>query len=327
MHKTIFTFLFATMFSVVLAQVPKNIIVEHFTNTRCGICASNNPGLYQNLNNNPEVLHLAVHPGSPYQNCWLHLHNPSENDARTNFYGVYGATPRIVIQGEVQPGGVNFSDPSLFDPFESQTSSFSLYTRETRLSGDSVMVEVSVKAVAAHAMSQASIFIAYVEELLSYAAPNGENEHHDVFRKAFTPAEGMMIDLPADGDSVIVSASIAVDSEWNMDQMYALAILQDATTKDVLQAGETDMVNTVAGIFGNNQQEIKLGIYPNPASEFLIVGEAGGIVEIIGIDGKTALVQRFDDKVADRRIDVSALPEGLYIVRNGIKVSRLSVVR
>ncbi|MBU2649582.1 MAG: T9SS type A sorting domain-containing protein [Bacteroidetes bacterium] len=327
MYRNILTILFAVMVSSVFSQVPKKIVVEHFTNTRCGVCASKNPGLYENLNNNPDVLHLAIHPGSPYQNCWLHLHNPGENDGRTNYYGIYGATPRLVIQGEAKSAGINFSDPALFSPYESQTSPYSLYTSETRLGGDSVRVDVTVKAVAAHSLSNAKIFLAYAEEILPFAAPNGETQHHDVFRKAFTPVEGMMIDLPANGDSVIISLSIAIDTEWNMDQMYALAILQDAVTKEVLQAGKTDMVNNIAGIFSNNVEEIRLGVYPNPARESITVGEVSGMVEIIGIDGKTALVQRFDEKAADRRIDISILPEGVYIVRNGIKVSRLSITR
>jgi len=39
--KYIFTFLFATvMMSTVFSQVEKTVIVEHFTNTRCGTCAA-----------------------------------------------------------------------------------------------------------------------------------------------------------------------------------------------------------------------------------------------------------------------------------------------
>jgi hypothetical protein len=35
------------------AQVTKKIIVEHFTNTKCSVCASRNPGFHTNLNVNP----------------------------------------------------------------------------------------------------------------------------------------------------------------------------------------------------------------------------------------------------------------------------------
>jgi len=80
------------------AQVQKNVVVEHFTNTRCGICASRNPGFFTNLNNNPDVIHLAIHPSSPYSSCVFNQHNSVDNDDRTNYYGIYGGTPRLVVQ-------------------------------------------------------------------------------------------------------------------------------------------------------------------------------------------------------------------------------------
>ena len=102
------------------AQVLQTVVVEHFTNTRCGICASRNPGLFNNLAANPKILHIAVHPSSPYSTCLLNQHNKVENDARTNFYGIYGGTPRIVINGTVMNG--SFTSSTLFDTFKTKTS-------------------------------------------------------------------------------------------------------------------------------------------------------------------------------------------------------------
>src|SRR5688572_14710898 len=86
------------------AQTPRQVIVEHFTNTRCSICASKNPGFYSLLHGSyPQVLHIAYHPSAPYSNCYFSLQNPTENNSRTNYYGVYGSTPRAVIQGNVIP--------------------------------------------------------------------------------------------------------------------------------------------------------------------------------------------------------------------------------
>src|SRR5260221_7207968 len=79
-----------------LAQVAKKIIVEHFTNTDCSICAALDPGFYANLNAHPGVLHLSIHPSAPYPNGLLYKQNATANDARTNYYGVYGSTPRLV---------------------------------------------------------------------------------------------------------------------------------------------------------------------------------------------------------------------------------------
>ena len=89
----------------VIAQVEQKVIIEHFTNTRCGICASRNPAFYQTLAYYPQALHIAYHPSSPYSSCAFNMHNSSENDQRTYFYNIYGGTPRAVIQGEVVAPG------------------------------------------------------------------------------------------------------------------------------------------------------------------------------------------------------------------------------
>ena len=62
-------FLFLSIFGI--SQVQQNVIIEHFTNTRCGICGVRNPGLYTNISEYPEIIHIAFHPSSPYSTCVL----------------------------------------------------------------------------------------------------------------------------------------------------------------------------------------------------------------------------------------------------------------
>ncbi|HTN16524.1 MAG TPA: hypothetical protein VL092_02510, partial [Chitinophagaceae bacterium] len=76
------------------AQVPLNSVVTHFTNTKCSVCASRNPGFHKNTAAHAEVTLLSVHPSSPYAACVLSKQNTVDNDALTKKWGVYGATPR-----------------------------------------------------------------------------------------------------------------------------------------------------------------------------------------------------------------------------------------
>ena len=78
------------------AQVPRKILVEHFTNTLCSFCASRNPGFYSNLNNQSDVIHLSIHSGTPYTQCLLYQQNASPSDARRFYYGITG-TPALAI--------------------------------------------------------------------------------------------------------------------------------------------------------------------------------------------------------------------------------------
>ncbi len=104
------------------AQVSKTIVVEHFTNSVCSICASRNPGFYENLSEQENVLHLAIHPSAPYSSCIFNLNNVIENDDRTNYYGIYGSTPRLVIQGDVISSSADYSSASIFTPYLDATS-------------------------------------------------------------------------------------------------------------------------------------------------------------------------------------------------------------
>jgi hypothetical protein len=63
MMKNIFNSIISMMMiQTALAQVPKTTVVEHFTNSNCSVCASNNPGIFATLRNYPDVIHVAFYP-------------------------------------------------------------------------------------------------------------------------------------------------------------------------------------------------------------------------------------------------------------------------
>lgn len=218
------------------AQVPKKVVVEHFTNTLCGICAFKNPAFFGNLAGNPDVLHLSVHPSSPYPTCILNLHQPSENDARVNYYGLYGSTPRFVINGDNISPAADLSSPSLFSPFTGQTSPVSLDIEQLNYGADSIVVTVTVNTVAANSLGSLRLFVALAEDTIFYAAPNGENEHLNVFRKALSAPEGLSLTLPPVGSSASYTFSAPVSPVWDLSRIFTMAILQEAGSKDLVQA-------------------------------------------------------------------------------------------
>lgn len=234
--KNVFTGLFLFFAMTMVAQVQKNVVVEHFTNSRCGICANRNPGLFSNLNNNPNVIHLAIHPSSPYSSCIFNQHNVAENDGRTNYYNIYGGTPRIVVQGQVQSASVNFGSATLFTSQAGQTSPFTVRT-DVQISGGQATVEVVVKTEATHNYSTLSLFTALAEDTIFYNAPNGENEHYNVFRESVFEVDGKAI-TPATmiGDSVVFSETIMVSNDWDVNRILGISILQETGSKEVVQA-------------------------------------------------------------------------------------------
>lgn len=237
MRKSVFVIASLFLSSLLFSQVAKKVVVEHFTNTRCSVCASRNPGFYTNLNAQTGVIHLAIHPSSPYSSCVLNQHNTPENDARTNYYGIYGSTPRLVIQGAVISSGTNYGAASMFAPYLSKQSPASIKIVQTKFGNDSIRSRIVIKTEATHSLTGLSLFVALAEDTLNYTGSNGESVHYDVFRKSLTGATGVSITLPSNvGDSVVYSKSSSTNTAWNFSRIFTIAILQQTSNKEVIQS-------------------------------------------------------------------------------------------
>ena len=182
------------------------------------------------------MIHLAIHPSSPYSNCVLSQHNSLENDARTNYYNIYGATPRIVVQGTSIPATTNYGDASIFTSQSGQMSPFTVRT-SLDVNGGQVIITVVVKTEAIHSFTDLKLFTAIAEDTVFYNAPNGENEHYNVFRESVFETEGKTI-TPSMmvGDSVMFTESIALDMVWDVNRISSISILQESGNKAVVQA-------------------------------------------------------------------------------------------
>ena len=298
------------------AQVAKKVVVEHFTNTKCSICASKNPGFYTNLNNHPGVIHLAVHPSSPYSACVLSQHNVVENDARTNYYGVYGSTPRLVIQGVVISGSANYSSASIFTPYLGQMSPASIKIVQSKYGNDSIRSRIVIKTEAAHALGNLKLFVALAEDTLVYTGSNGEPVHYDVFRKSLTGATGISITLPSTvGDSVVYTKSSPSNVAWNFSRIGTLAILQDATSKAVVQSESAlaSSNNVTTGIFSANafNQNITAFVTDNAIVIKQAVYSENTSITVYDITGKIILT-----KALTNTYEAIALPNisaGFYV--------------
>ena len=315
----VYTFILLFLFSFsqdLTAQVNRNIVVEHFTNTRCGICSSRNPGFYQNLNNQEGIIHLSIHPSSPYPNCVLNQHNSSENDARTNYYNVYGSTPKLTIQGTNISAGTNYGSPTIWDPFLNQTSPVSINIEQQK-QNDLIKAKVTLQTEEAHNLEGLKLFIALAEDTVFYNAPNGENLHFDVFRKALPDVNGFEVELPQNiGETIAFNVEMVPDEDWDLERMFVIAILQRDAEKEVIQSKSTSPDQNA--IISNTRNDIPLlnnvQVAPNPVHDELsivLTDQALSRVRIFDVLGSTVLEQTFINAV---QLDVSYLKPGAFFL-------------
>jgi hypothetical protein len=298
------------------AQVPKKVIVEHFTNTVCSICAANNPGFYTNLNKQKGVIHLAVHPSSPYASCILNKQNVTENDARTNYYGVYGSTPRLVIQGVVISSNANYSSAAIFTPYLGQTSPASIKIYQHKYGTDSIRTRVVIRTEAMHALTNLKLCVFLAEDTIFYNSPNGETKHFDVFRKSLTGITGIAITLPSTvGDSVVYIKSSPSNASWNFPRIYTLAILQDGTTKAVVQsesvsAKKNDIATGIDNAFIENTN---VNVFV--VNHFISIRQhvVAGISNFNLYDLSGRVILNKDIETEQEAVNVSGLSPGIYL--------------
>ena len=323
------TFLLAFIFISlsVYSQEERTVMVEHFTNTNCGICGTRNPDLLNNLrDHNPEVIHIAYYPSKPYADCKLHLHNSDQNDSRTKYYDIYGSTPRVIIQGENAPRA-NFKDENLYDDYKGQNSDYSIKTLYQR-KDDKILTRVTLTSMTSTQWEDLLLQVVLVEDTVYYKGRNSEDHHPNVFRKALTDVNGDDISQEvAEGDSLVFTYQTAYHKDWDKNRMYAIAWLQDAETKEILQAkkGSKGPVDNITGL---NTKAIKT-IQPHIQNGTLSISSeyTGSIYQIYSVSGQLMT----KGNLSTSGIPINALKSGVYFINvenaNGVPTRGKFIVR
>lgn len=307
------------VYMVTLAQSPKTVLVEHFTNTKCSICASRNPGFYSTLDNYPQVIHIAFHPSSPYSNCYFSLQNPVPNDERTKYYGAFGATPRAVLNGKLLAGANPLINATTIDTALNQTSPVEISATEQLVSADSVNVRVVVRTTGNLPAPQLLLFAGAVQDTVQYSAGNGEQLHHDVFRWELSKIKGDTISTPALNDSAVFNFAYRIQSSWSATAMHTICWLQTTDTKQVLNAAKSQRVSVPSAI--NDITAETFTLYPNPVKSELHIGlpvtQQGAVVDIYNALGSKIYTG------SNTVITTSDWAGGFYFVRVGNVVKRI----
>jgi thiol-disulfide isomerase/thioredoxin len=308
--KQLFTLLISGLISISLfSQVEKKVIVEHFTNTRCSVCASQNPGLFQVLDDYPDVLHIAYHPSSPYPDCQFNQHNPQENDNRAYFYDVYGATPRAVLSGEVIPFQSPMVKPEQIDAQLNGNSDYKLTMTKNEMAFNGYKITMEIERVSGDEFETILVYAGLAEKEVNYQAPNGEDLHHDVFRKVIFFDT---VSINPVGQKKIIEYEYNTNTAWDENQIYAFSIIHNYSTNQVIQAGSS--LEEASGIGQIKINELSSVLFPNPGSGiFNMQPEYRN--QFNKIEFYDLLGNRVKEFVGTSHLDIRELPEGLYFVK------------
>ena len=299
-------------------EAKRYVLIEHFTNTRCSICSFRNPAFFEAIApHEQDVHHIAYHPSFPYSSCVFYQHNTTENQARATYYTVPG-TPTTYLWGSRVSNGSSLLPGNSLANALNQTSPIEvLVSEQLSGAGRSATIEVKTRAMLPE-NGDYRLFAAVVERRVQYAAPNGEDEHHNVFRKMLPGSDGESFSPASPGGSISFTYSYDFDSEWDLTQIYVIAFVQDMGTKEVLNSGSTlDVVATTAI---DEELDQQISVFPNPASStFQIAWEdvqaSQMKAKLFSPAGQLVLAQSSASPRQQMKVDVSGISAGLYFLQ------------
>lgn len=297
-------------------SVPKYVLIEHFTNSKCSICASKNPAFYnliQQPQYAPNIHHISIHPPYPYNTCEFYLDNTTENSAWAALYGVSG-TPRVALNGKLMPSTSQLLRQDTLQNYLGLTSPVAVQVTED-ISGFTRTATVRIHTLGAVPAGNYKLFVALAEKTINKTTPNGESVHHDVFRKMLTPVSGQAIDLPAQGQSAVFAFNYTIDDPaWNADQIYALAFVKDDASHQVLNSGtKFDIQSTAVQAIPTYRLELS----PNPAGETTYAAISDDEVqhaEIWSVDGRQVMLD-IENQGGTIKFNTASLPPGVYSIK------------
>lgn len=238
-----FTLILASLLMLIAlktnAQNERVLLFECFTNTSCGPCASQNPALDALINNNGDrIAAIKYHMSWPGPNDPMYLHNTADNDARRGVYNV-NAVPHTVVDGirfSNQPGYLNQSSVNNWLAIESPL--------ELRLAYE---LDEAAGIITVHVMGRAStaiagsckLYVGVIEKEIHYnSAPgsNGERDFYSVMKKLLPSATGTYIGEMSEGDYFAYTFSWEWANVYNVDQLDAIAWVQNQNSREVYQA-------------------------------------------------------------------------------------------
>lgn len=308
------SFIMASHFTLSAQEVPKMILVEQFSNTRCGICANRIPQLRENMSGFSEQIQLISYfSASPYPNCELHVANRDGNNARVDYYNVLGS-PVVHVNGDRVSEGSSIVPVSYFEERIAETTPLQIdviYNDQNDQGDASVMLtyrgDITEGPLKLHAF--------VIEKEVEAGTLSNYRDHHNVFRTHLTPFEGLDLTLQPNETSTY-DFSFDIVSGWDLEQIAIVAFVQNDETKEVFNAGNSDQ--EVSTSTSEQSPELELTLFPNPASHSLQIRGDLSIcpdAKATIYNAKGQVENHLDaSAIQGADINVSHLPSGVYFL-------------
>ncbi|MBD3167510.1 Omp28-related outer membrane protein, partial [bacterium] len=216
---------------------PRTVLFEEFTNTYCGPCASAAPTVYGFIEDNFDDLAILIwHGWWPGSGDPWYQNNISQNTTRINYYGVSGV-PDAVIDGVEEPSP--FQGTALQDAFDDRMdieSPVEILISSGGGPGAGVTATITVNSADEAVTGNYVMRVATVEGVITYNAPNGQNEWGYAVLDVMPDMNGDTFTIDANSTETFTYEFDWDASFYDEENMYITAWIQNPSTSEVLQS-------------------------------------------------------------------------------------------
>lgn len=324
------------LIDVVDSTTQRTVLMEPFTNTSCGPCATYGPDFRTLLLNNiSKVAVIYYHFDYPGPNDPFYLFTP-DNEARCQYYSI-NSVPHTKMDGNVFGDHIAYLTAADINNRYNTPALYEIDITATPSGTDDLDIDVDVTALLSTAASGVKLRVAIIEDEINLAsAPgsNGEKDFYWTFRDMLPSAAGATAGpftqyTPKNFNYTYTyqTGTPAVDK----NQVKVVAFLQDDNTKEVLQAAVVDYFPYVG--IDEDYAGVAFGMYPNPVNNTLymkyqIQAEENITINVYNLLGSLMLTEAHGTQQSGDytvSLNVSDLPQGVYLVE--LQTANTKIVR
>lgn len=241
-----------------LAQVPRRVLVEEFTNTGCPPCAISDPFMEEFQNTNiDKIIVLKFHTSGPDPSDPYYKANTKEANPRANYYSVTGV-PTVQfdgVDGMNPTGGVTSIQNAMDNSVSNMESSPFEMSIVQELTTDSIIATITIKAIGdVPTESDLRLACVFAERFNKFKGNNGMPSYDYIVRKTLPGIDQTTGEITATSEYPNLSITkgetktfrfaakippYSKSTDWNRPQLYTASFIQGASSKTVYQSNWT----------------------------------------------------------------------------------------
>ncbi|MEO8516488.1 MAG: T9SS type A sorting domain-containing protein [Flavobacterium sp.] len=284
----------------------KKPLLEKFTSSTCGPCASFNGSVFTPFYTPTNANNISL---IDYQVNWPGAGDPyytAEVGVRRAYYSV-NAAPTLFINAKTFGGGTTASLQTAVDADIASQGYFGV-TATKNLVGNVMSVSVTTMP---YLSGQFRLFAAVIEKTTTgNVATNGETSFRDVMMKMMPDANGTILNCTVNNS---ITTNLSVDLTGTHVEEYSdlevIVFVQDYATKEIMNSFvATQQLST------SSFDLIKIKVFPNPSNGvFTIDTVMPTDVRVLDITGKE--VFKGSNITNQTPLDLTNLQKGLYLLK------------